>query len=87
MDSSILIFDTPRQAAEACRDRILESLDEARRSRGSATLAQIFTTSRVKSFPVGAGKLPVFSASLFPGESMIGDRTGIAAAHVAKMRL
>ena len=39
MDSSILIFDHPQRAAEACGDRILEILDQARRDRGSATLA------------------------------------------------
>jgi 6-phosphogluconolactonase len=39
MDPSILIFDGPQAAADACGDRILEILDEARRERGSATLA------------------------------------------------
>ena len=39
MDSAILTFDTPQGAAEACGDRILEILDQARRERGGATLA------------------------------------------------
>ncbi|HEY3825055.1 MAG TPA: 6-phosphogluconolactonase [Bryobacteraceae bacterium] len=39
MDSAILIFDNAQAAAEACGDRILEILDQARRERGRATLA------------------------------------------------
>ncbi|HEX4277425.1 MAG TPA: 6-phosphogluconolactonase [Bryobacteraceae bacterium] len=39
MDPSILIFDTASQAAAACGDRILEILEEARRSRGVAAAA------------------------------------------------
>jgi 6-phosphogluconolactonase len=39
MDSAILIFDNPQAAAEACGDRILEILAQARRERGRATLA------------------------------------------------
>jgi 6-phosphogluconolactonase len=44
MDPAILIFETPREAAEACGDRILEILDRARLDRaggapGMATLA------------------------------------------------
>jgi 6-phosphogluconolactonase len=44
MDPAILIFDTAQAAAEACGDRILEILDEARLDqvsspRGTATLA------------------------------------------------
>jgi 6-phosphogluconolactonase len=39
MDPSILTFDTPLEAAAACGDRILEILDQARRERGTATLA------------------------------------------------
>ncbi len=39
MDPSILIFDTPLAAAEACGDRTLELLNEARRERSVATLA------------------------------------------------
>jgi 6-phosphogluconolactonase len=39
MDPAILIFDTPQAAAEACGERTLEILNEARRERGAATLA------------------------------------------------
>ena len=39
MDPSILIFDSALEAAEACGDRILALLDEARKARGVATLA------------------------------------------------
>lgn len=166
MDPSILIFDTPQKAAEACGDRILDMLDQARRDRGRATLAlsggrtpglmfqamakcpfdwsnvQLFQVDercvppahelsnfrmmretllnavaieesrihRVRgelapeeaariyvddirlAFNLRPGELPVFdviqrgmgpdahTASLFPGEPLIGDRTGIAAA-------
>lgn len=173
MDSSILIFDHPQRAAEACGDRILEILDQARRDRGSATLAvsggstprlmfeamakrpfdwqdiQIFQVDercvppdhessnfrmtqesllsavaidesrfhRIRgelapeeaarlyvedirrSFNLAPDELPVFdaiqrgmgpdahTASLFPGEPLIGDRSGIAAAvYVEKLR-
>jgi 6-phosphogluconolactonase len=172
MDPSILIFEGPPAAAEACGDRILEILDQARRDRGSATMAvsggstprlmfqsmakrpfdwrdiQIFQVDercvppdnelsnfrmiresllnsvriddsqfhRMKgelppeeaarlyvddireSFHLAPGELPVFdaiqrgmgpdahTASRFPGEPLIGDRTGIAAAvYVEKM--
>lgn len=166
MDPTILTFDTPLAAAEACGDRTLEILDKAGRERGIATLAvsggstprlmfqhmakrsfdwsnvHIFQVdercvppdnavsnfrmtkeslldavpiaeSRIHriagelareegarlyvedirhSFKLGPGELPVFdviqrgmgpdghTASLFPGEPLIGDRTGIAAA-------
>jgi 6-phosphogluconolactonase len=39
MDPAILIFDSAQEAAEACGDRILALLDEARGLRGVATLA------------------------------------------------
>jgi 6-phosphogluconolactonase len=39
MDPSILIFETPLAAAEACGDRTLELLAEAVKERGAATLA------------------------------------------------
>jgi hypothetical protein len=39
MDPKILIFDNAQAAAEACGDRILEILDQARQERGAATLA------------------------------------------------
>lgn len=39
MGASILIFDTVLEAAEACGDRTLELLAQARKERGSATLA------------------------------------------------
>ena len=39
MDPSILIFDSAQAAAEACGDRTLEILDNAKRTRGIATLA------------------------------------------------
>lgn len=39
MDPSILTFDTPLAAAEACGDRTLELLDQARKARGMATVA------------------------------------------------
>src|SRR5580658_5637759 len=39
MDPSILTFDTPLAAAEACGDRTLEILGKARGERGIATLA------------------------------------------------
>lgn len=39
MDPAILTFDTPQAAAEACGDRILEILNDARRERGRATVA------------------------------------------------
>jgi len=166
MDPTILTFDTPLAAAEACGDRTLEILDKAGRERGIATLAvsgggtprlmfqsmakRTFDWSKVhifqvdercvppddkvsnfrmtkeslldavpiaesrihriagelareegarlyiedirRTFKLGAGELPVFdviqrgmgpdghTASLFPGEPLIGDRTGIAAA-------
>jgi 6-phosphogluconolactonase len=167
-----LVFDGPQGAAEACGNRILEILNEARRERVRATLAvsggstprlmfqamakrsfdwsnvQIFQVDercvppdhelsnfrmtresllsaaaigenqfhRVRgelapeeaarlyveeireSFHLSPGELPVFdaiqrgmgpdahTASLFPGEPLIGDRTGIAAAvYVEKM--
>jgi 6-phosphogluconolactonase len=173
MDPSVLIFDTPQQAAEACGDRILELLAEARNARGWASLAlsggstprlmfqamakrpfswagvQIFQVDErcvppdhelsnfrmmreslldavgieesqihrvkgelepgeaaalyvndiVSSFKLREGEWPVFdviqrgmgpdahTASLFPGEPLIGDRTGIAAAvWVEKMK-
>ena len=173
MDPAILIFDTAREAAEACGDRILAILDEARGLRGVATLAvsggstprlmfqamarRSFNWSGVgiyqvdercvppdneqsnfrmireslldkvriadfqfhrvagelppeeaarnyegdirASMKLAAGELPVFdviqrgmgpdahTASLFPGESLIADRTGIAAAvWVEKMK-
>jgi 6-phosphogluconolactonase len=173
MDPSILIFDNPQEAAEACGDRILEILDQARRDRGNATIAvsggttprlmfeamakrpfdwrdiQIFqvdercvppdhelSNSRMireslvnsvridesqfhrirgelvpqeaallyaeeirASFNLAPGELPAFdviqrgmgpdahTASLFPGEPLIRDRTGLAAAvYVEKMR-
>jgi 6-phosphogluconolactonase len=166
MDPSILIFDDPPAAAEACADNILDILEKARRERGRATLAvsggstprlmfqamarHTFDWSNVQLFQVdercvppdhelsnfrmtreslldsarldenqfhrirgeltpesaarlyvkeireifhlAPGELPVFdaiqrgmgpdahTASLFPGEPLIGDRTGIAAA-------
>jgi 6-phosphogluconolactonase len=166
MDPTILIFDTPLAAAEACGDRTLEILDKAGRERPIATLAvsggstprlmfqsmakRTFDWSKVhifqvdercvppdnqvsnfrmtkeslldavpiaesrihrisgelareegarlyiedirRTFKLSAGELPVFdviqrgmgpdghTASLFPGEPLIGDRTGIAAA-------
>jgi 6-phosphogluconolactonase len=173
MDPAILIFDTAQAAAEACGDRTLEILGEARRVRAIATLAvsggstprmmfqamaqrafdwrgvQIFQVDercvppdhelsnfrmtreallaggsiaveqfhRIQgeltpaeaaeicaddirlSFGLHAGELPVFdviqrgmgpdghTASLFPGEPLIEDRTGIAAAvWVEKMK-
>jgi 6-phosphogluconolactonase len=173
MDPAILIFDSGQEAAEACGDRILAILDEARRQRGVATLAvsggstprimfqamarrnfdwagveiyQVdercvppddeqsnfrmiresllskvpiadFQFHRVagelppneaarnyvddirESMKLAAGELPVFdviqrgmgpdahTASLFPGEPLISDRTGIAAAvWVEKMK-
>ena len=39
MDPTILIFDTPQAAAEACGDRLLEILGTTRDARGVATLA------------------------------------------------
>jgi 6-phosphogluconolactonase len=39
MDPSILIFNTPREAAAACGDRTLEILNHARKDSGKATLA------------------------------------------------
>ena len=39
MDPAILIFDTAQAAAEACGDRILDILDQARQTCGTATLA------------------------------------------------
>src|SRR5438270_8308976 len=39
MDPAILTFDTAQSAAEACGDRILEILDQARQAHGVATLA------------------------------------------------
>ena len=39
MDPTVLIFDTPLEAAIACGDRTLALLDEARRERGRAMLA------------------------------------------------
>lgn len=39
MDPAILIFENPQAAAEACGDRTLALLDQARRDRGTATLA------------------------------------------------
>jgi 6-phosphogluconolactonase len=173
MDPAILIFDSAEEAAEACGDRILAILDEARRLRGKATLAvsggstprlmfqsmarrtfdwtgvEIYQVdercvppddeqsnyrmiresllSKVaiadlqvhraagelppheaarnyaddirRSMKLAAGELPVFdviqrgmgpdahTASLFPGEPLISDRTGIAAAvWVEKMK-
>lgn len=166
MDPQILTFDTPLAAAEACGDRTLEILAQARKERGIATLAvsggstpklmfahmaksgfdwanvHIFQVDercvppdhplnnfrmlkeslldsiavdqsqihRVKgelpreqgaelylddirrSFQLSGNALPVFdvvqrgmgpdahTASLFPGEPLIGDRSGIAAA-------
>jgi 6-phosphogluconolactonase len=166
MDPSILTFETPLEAAEACGDRTLAILDKAGRERGIATLAvsggstprlmfqamakRSFDWSKVhifqvdercvppdhqvsnfrmtkeslldavpidqsrihriagelapeegarlyvedirRSFKLGPGELPVFdviqrgmgpdghTASLFPGEPLIGDLTGIAAA-------
>jgi len=166
MDPTILTFDTPLAAAEACGDRTLELLDKAGRERGMATLAvsggstprlmfqhmakRSFDWSKVhifqvdercvppddkvsnfrmtkeslldavpiaesrihriagelapeegarlyiedirRTFKLSPGELPVFdvvqrgmgpdghTASLFPGEPLIGDRTGIAAA-------
>jgi 6-phosphogluconolactonase len=166
MDPAILILDDPPAAAEACGDRILEILDQARLDRGNATIAvsggstprlmfqamakrsfdwrgiQIFQVDercvppdhelsnfrmtkeslldairidkdqfhRIRcelppeeaarlyagdirqSFNLNPGELPVFdaiqrgmgpdahTASLFPGEPLIGDRTGITAA-------
>ncbi len=166
MDPEILIFNTPREAAVACGVRSLGILEQARRERGSATIAvsggstprmmfedmakrpfdwsgiDIFQVDercvppdhaesnyrmlretllsvapieetrvhRVKGelppeeaareyveelrrfFKLGAGELPVFdliqrgmgtdahTASLFPGEKLIEDRAGIAAA-------
>jgi 6-phosphogluconolactonase len=163
---SILIFDTAEAAADACADRILDLLGQARRERGRASVAlsggstprlmfrtmakrpfdwrdiQIFQVDercvppgddlsnfrmmreslldaagigenqvhRIRgestpdeaarlyfddirrSFHLSAGQLPVFdaiargmgpdahTASLFPGEPLIGDRSGITAA-------
>jgi len=172
MDASILIFDTPEEAAAACGDRTLEILERARRERARATLAvsggstprlmfeamssrsfdwqgieifqvdercvppdhdlsnfrmireslliaagiderhfhrvrgelapeeaaRIYVDDIRQSFGLNHGELPVFdviqrgmgpdghTASLFPGEPLTGDRTGIAAAvYVAKM--
>ena len=165
MDPTILTFDTPLAAAEACGDRTLELLEKASRERGMATLAvsggstprlmfqhmakRSFDWSNVhifqvdercvppdsdisnfrmtkeslldaapiqqshihrivgelppeegarlylddirRTFKLSEGQLPVFdviqrgmgpdahTASLFPGEPLIGDRTGIAA--------
>jgi 6-phosphogluconolactonase len=39
VDPIVLTFDTPLEAAVACGDRTLEILNEARRERGSASLA------------------------------------------------
>jgi 6-phosphogluconolactonase len=39
VDPEILIFDSSQAAAEACGDRILQILDQARLERGAATLA------------------------------------------------
>jgi 6-phosphogluconolactonase len=39
MEPSILIFDTPEGAADACGDRILDLLGQARRDRGRAAIA------------------------------------------------
>src|SRR5579863_85306 len=39
MDPSILTFDTPEAAADACGDRILDLLEEARKDRGQAAIA------------------------------------------------
>jgi len=173
MDSPVLIFDDPQAAAEACGDRILEILAQARRERGSAAIAvsggstprlmfeamakRPFDWRNIEIFQVdercvppdhelsnfrmiresllspvaidesrfhrirgesapeeaarlygdeirrslkpGPGELPVFdaiqrgmgpdahTASLFPGEPLIGDRTGIAAAvYVEKLK-
>jgi 6-phosphogluconolactonase len=166
MDPTILTFDTPLAAAEACGDRTLAILDKACRERGMATLAvsggstprlmfqamakRTFDWSNVhifqvdercvppddkvsnfrmtkeslldavpiaesrihriagelpreegarlyiedirRTFKLSAGELPVFdviqrgmgpdghTASLFPGEPLIADHTGIAAA-------
>jgi 6-phosphogluconolactonase len=166
MDPSILTFETPLEAAEACGDRTLAILDKAGRERGIATLAvsggstprlmfqamakRAFDWSKVhifqvdercvppdhqvsnfrmtkeslldavpidksrihriagelapeegarlyvedirRTFKLSSGELPVFdviqrgmgpdghTASLFPGEPLIGDRTGIASA-------
>jgi len=166
MDPSILTFDTPEAAADACGDRILDLLEEARKDRGQAAIAlsggstprlmfqtmakrpfdwrgiQIFQVDercvppdhalsnfrmmreslldaapieenhvhRIRgelppeeaarlyveeirgSFHLSPGELPVFdviargmgpdahTASLFQGEPLIGDRSGIAAA-------
>jgi 6-phosphogluconolactonase len=169
MDPTILTFDTPLAAAEACGDRTLEILAKARSERGMATLAvsggstprlmfqhmakaaknssdwsnvhifqvdercvppdhdvsnfrmtkeslldavpipqsqihrivgevapeegaRLYLDDIRRTFKLGAGELPVFdviqrgmgpdahTASLFPGEPLIEDRTGIAAA-------
>ena len=166
MDPTILTFDTPLAAAEACGDRTLEILEKARKERGIGTVAvsgggtpklmfqhmaksgfdwtnvhifqvdercvppdhqvsnfrmtkeslldaikidtgqihrnkgelpreegaKLYIEDLVRTFKLGAGELPVFdvmqrgmgpdshTASLFPGEALIGDRTGIAAA-------
>jgi len=165
-EPSVLIFDSPEAAADACADRILDLLSQARKERGQAAIAlsggstprlmfqtmakrsfdwreiQIFQVdercvppdnelsnfrmmreslldaARIeekqvhrirgestpeeaarlyvdeirRSFHLSAGELPVFdviargmgpdghTASLFPGEPLIGDRSGIAAA-------
>lgn len=173
MDPEILIFDTALAAAEACGNRILDLLAEARNNRGIATLAvsggstprlmfqsmarQVFDWNAIGIFQVderavppdhnlsnfrmmheallsriaigegqihrmrgelppaegareyvdeirrvfrlGERELPAFdvlqrgmgpdghTASLFPGEPLIADRTGIAAAvHVEKLK-
>ncbi len=39
MDPKVLIFETAQAAADACGDRTLEILDQARKERGVATLA------------------------------------------------
>ncbi len=175
--SSLTIFDSPQEAADACGDRILEILAEARRARGTATLAvsggstprlmfqtmakrsfdwrnvrifqvdercvppdhelsnfrmireslldhepsavqieenqfhrmqgesapaeaaRLYVDDIRRSFNLNPGELPIFdviqrgmgpdahTASLFPGEPLIGDRTGIAAAvYVEKLK-
>jgi len=38
-EPSILTFDTPEAAADACADRILDSLNQTRRDRGQAAIA------------------------------------------------
>jgi 6-phosphogluconolactonase len=87
MDPSILIFntplifDTPQEAAEACGDRILEILDQARRDRGMATLAVsggstprlMFQAMAKRSFDWSAVDLYQVDERLVPADSELSN--------------